>query len=76
MNKFNEDGELFTSDNPEETTEYVNQSLPELMDMVEQKLYNKPAARGLVKSWRGELNNLISEVNKRAGRKMYAPIPE
>ena len=73
-NKFNDDGEFFTSDNPEESNSQVDQSLQELIEMMDQKLENKPKSENLLRSWKGEVNNLAYTINTRADRKIYSSV--
>lgn len=73
-NKFNRDGEPFTQDNPDESNVWVSHSLSELIDMIDQKLENKPKGEKRFDIWRGEVNNLVSEINSRADRKMYLSV--
>lgn len=72
--KFNKEGEPFTQDNPDESNVWVSHSLAELIDMIDQKLANKPKGERRYDIWRGEVNNLVSEINSRADRKMYLPV--
>lgn len=74
MKKYNNEGKLYSSDDPTEEQDLVEQSLPELIEMVEQKLENRPTAEKLITLWRGEVNNLIKEVNEKANRKLFSPV--
>lgn len=64
----------YTSDDPDESPIIINNSLDELIEMVDQKLENVPKSENLLKSWKSECNNLISEINYRAGTKLYKAV--
>lgn len=74
MKKYNKEGKLYSSDDDIVEGVLVEQSLPELIEMVEQKIQNRPTAQKLLTLWRGEVNNLIKEVNEKANRKLFRPV--
>lgn len=63
------DNEEEDLDNPH--TFPVFQSLSELIDVYEQKIRIVPKSEKFYDIWRGEMNNLIAEINAKSGFKLY-----
>ena len=72
--KLNKDGEPFTQDDPDDSEFGVDSSISELIDMIDQKLKNKPKGKNLLSTWRSEVNNLAAEINRRSNRRIYSSV--